>query len=142
MPYKIIDNVTSADVAVQITGDTIEELFSEAAGALAGIQIQNVDCLKEEEVVDFSLQPNRLNDLFFEFFGELIFLKDARGLICKRAEVHFVRRMYKNSLSGRLFCGKITPSCVPIVDVKGVSLHGFKMFISRGKYVANVVFDV
>jgi SHS2 domain-containing protein len=81
--------------------------------------------------------------LLFRFLGELVYLKDARGLLLRAAGVRIRTERGGYALSAEMSGEEIDPERHRmIVDVKAVTLHRLKVEERNGVWTATVVVDV
>lgn len=143
MDYEIVDNITSADIAVSVKGKSLNEIFVKAGNALVSEMTDSPDKIRDIELRRDVISNPDLELLLFNFLNEILFYKDGEGLILKPAaaeiELQGSEYLCRYTLSGE----KITESiCGFRVDVKGVSLHGLEIIKTDDLYTASVVFDV
>jgi len=128
MDYEIIDNITSADIAVAVTGENLNELFMKGGIALVSEMTDDPGKIMEKEIRSGSLSHHELDLLFFQFLNEILFYKDAEGVILKpinveiesEGGVYICRYLFSGELINKSLCGFR-------VDIKGVSLHHLKI---------------
>ena len=142
MDYEILHNITSADIAVSVTGDNLNDIFIKGGIALVSEMTDDPGKIMEKERRSGSLSHNELELLFFEFLNEILFYKDAEGLILKPINVEIETEGDK-FICRFLFSGeKIEESiCGFRVDIKGVSLHHLKIEKRDGFFRGIAVFD-
>jgi SHS2 domain-containing protein len=143
MDYEIRDNITSADIAVSVKGESLNEIFVKAGIALVSEMTDSPDKIRDMELREDVLTNPDLELLLFNFLNEILFFKDAEGLILKPAaaeiELQGSEYLCRYTLRGE----KISESiCGFRVDVKGISLHALEIVSSGTSYSATVVFDV
>jgi SHS2 domain-containing protein len=81
MPYQYRGDIAHADIAFDAWGETLEELFNEAAEATMQVMVENLTAVRPLETVAISLEEENEEMLLFDFLNELIFYKDARRLL-------------------------------------------------------------
>ena len=142
MDYEVLDNITSADIAVAVTGDNINELFMKGGIALVSEMTDYPGKIIEKVRRSGSLSHPELELLFFQFLNEILFYKDAEGVILKPINVGI-------ELSGGeytctyIFSGELINEslCGFRVDIKGVSLHHLRIEKRDGIFRGVAVFD-
>lgn len=144
MPFRYLDGMTTADVAFEAEGDSVEEVFSAAVDATEGIMTLDISAIKASEEHSVALAGAALDILLFDFLNELIFLKDAKGLLVRvktisiesGASVFNLKAMFAGERMDR---SRHTPG----VDVKAVTLHRLSVKkTDEGVWKATVVLDV
>jgi SHS2 domain-containing protein len=143
MPFEIIDEFTSADVAFKASGKDIEELFVSAAGALLSIMLENPNIVSKDIKKRIDLKNSELDLLLYEFLQELIFYKDSELLllvpesitISKSADVY----LFSCDLAGE----KIKREKHHFnVDAKAITMHKLKIEKQGDSWIATVIVDV
>ena len=81
MPFEYRGDIAHADIAFNAWGDTLEELFREAARATMQVMVENLEEVRPAQTVELELEQENEEMLLFDFLNELIFYKDARRLI-------------------------------------------------------------
>jgi SHS2 domain-containing protein len=143
MDYEILDNITCADIAVSVKGESLNEIFVKAGIALVSEMTDFPVKIRDMELREDVLTNPDLELLLFNFLNEMLVYKDGEGLILKpvKAEIELQDSEYlcRYTLRGE----KISESrCGFRVDVKGISLHALKITHSGNSYSTTVVFDV
>jgi len=77
MPFREMDH--TADLAFEIEGGTLEELFQEAARALVGVLIRHPETIRPQKHREVHCQEPTLEDALHCLLSEIIFLLDAYG---------------------------------------------------------------
>ena len=81
--YKILEDVAIADIAFEIYGKDLNELFENAALAIfeETANLKNVD---EKENKKIKIKSDKIEDLLYDFLSEILFSarysKSANGL--------------------------------------------------------------
>ena len=83
--FKFID-ITTADVAFEAYGKTLEELFENAALAMFEVMV-NTKKVKPKEKREIIVQGEDLKALLFEWLNELLFYYGAEGLVFSKFKV-------------------------------------------------------
>ena len=118
MTFRQIDDITSADIALEISADSDGALFVEAGAALRSVMLHS-------------------------FMDELLFYKDSDGLLVtpRSAEVDC------DDSGARVRCHALAEKIDHafhrfIVDVKAVTMHRFSVRHEGDRWTATVVLDV
>jgi SHS2 domain-containing protein len=143
MPFRYLEDIATADVAFEATGETIEEMFLAAAQATIGVMVEDPKDVTGDDEISFHLEAEELEMLLFDFLQEIIFLKDARRLL---ALVHSVTIDPESSpihLTVRCRCETLLSHRHRLLtDVKAVTLHRFGIRRDDRGWTATVVLDV
>lgn len=144
MSFRYLDGMTIADVAFEAEGKSVEELFSAAVDATEGVMTQDISAIAPSEEVVIALANSDLDLLLADFLNELIFLKDARGLLLRVKTISIESGASVFNLKAVVTGERIVVSRHALgVDVKAVTLHGLSVKkIAEGVWKATVVLDV
>jgi len=143
MPYRYLEEVGIADIAFEVTGRDLPELFSDAADATTNVMIDNVEAIQPRRTRQIELSNDKLDMLLFDLLQELIFLKDAERLLLRirvvqideRDEIYFV----KATAEGETLDAERHHQRA---DVKAVTLHDFSVERTEDGWKARVLLDI
>ena len=143
MPFRFVDEISTADVAFEAWGATLEELFISAAAALLATMTAAPEQVMRREELTFRLEDEELDLLLLSFLQELIFCKDAGRLLLHADRVQIVERERIFHLESLVSGEQINAGrhCL-LVDVKAVTLHRLQLQFENGLWRAVVVLDV
>jgi SHS2 domain-containing protein len=140
MGYRVIDH--TADLGIEIEADSVDELFGEAALALA-------DCVTEVAAIEargrreLQVVSNDLESLLVDWLSELLFVFETKGELYSAAdaEVSRTERGWRvvASVRGEVFDGERHLLKVP---VKAVTYHGLEVVEHEGEWRARVILDI
>jgi SHS2 domain-containing protein len=143
MPFRFVDELSMADVAIEAWGTTLEELFISAAAALLATMTAAPEQVLRREGRAFRLEHAELDLLLLLFLEELIFCKDARRLLLHADRVEIAEREGLFHLEARVSGEQIDAGRHSLlVDVKAVTLHRLQLQFGDGLWRAVVVLDV
>ncbi len=143
MDYEIIEGITQADTAVRVRGSSLDEIFFKGAGALISEMVENPGDIKRIVVREGSVSAADSELLYCGFLNEILFFKDAEGLLLLPESVDIKETGDGYTCSFRLSGEKIIRDRHQFrVDVKAVTLHGLKIYSDGKSLVAESVFDV
>ncbi|MEM3030798.1 MAG: archease [Candidatus Micrarchaeia archaeon] len=142
MPFKYLEGFTVADVAFQASGKTLPELFSSAAAATESVMAK-LETIKPRVSRTIRLGRPSLDELLYAFLSELVFLKDAKGLIFSGFKVKIKEERGKWLLEATARGEKLDPQKhALLMDVKAVTMHKFELKRTRAGWTARVILDV
>ena len=146
MPYRYLDDLTVADVAFEARGSSLEELFTAAWEATLQVMIENPNSLGKVESRNIALVESSLDLLLHNFLQELIYYKDADGLLL-RIEDCRIRWVEGRSKFARLDArgrGQTIDAKIHRLgtDVKAVTFYRFDLARENREWRATVVLDV
>ena len=150
LSYQYLDDVAISDLAFEARGDTPKEMFEAAARALteAMADIKQVRPRVEKTI---RLTHEAMDQLLFDWLAELIYLKDAEGLLFSQFQVDLSAVPAQAGLTaptawrlvGNVRGESIDPKRHSLhLDVKAVTYHLFEVAQKDGQWVARVVLDI
>lgn len=81
--FIFLDDIATADVAIESRGDTLEELFSASARATFDVMVDAGD-VQPEVKKTLRLENSEIDGLLFDWLAEIIYLKDLEAMVfCK-----------------------------------------------------------
>jgi len=143
MRYRIINGVATADIAYEVYGETLKEIFENAAWAVTQTMVEPAT-IHSIQNFKFQIADSQIDDLLFDFLNELIFLKDARQMLFSRFGIKLTKldaRRYQldaNFWGEKIDIKKHKLKC----DVKAVTRHKFFLKKAKGKYITQIVLDI
>ena len=138
--YKFIDH--TADIAVELKGDSLEELF--IAGAKAWL-VSVTDDIKSEanDLLDIDLSAVSKEELLVTFLNELNFLLITKKWLCLSIQsIKIVDDSEGWGLSAELSGIKIENDLQLKQEIKSVTYHQMEIVEMNGNYSTRVVFDI
>jgi len=142
MGYKLLDEITSADIAFESSGKNLTSLFKVSAIALMRIQIENVQDIKQRINREIILEDSNIDSLLFKFLNEIVFLKDKDRFIFNHINLNLRFRNGIYHLKCKLLGDRINKKIKQIVDIKAISMHKFRIKKRGNIYYATIVIDV
>ncbi len=139
----MLEELTLADVAFRAEEDTLEELFRTAWRATLELMLPDPSTLRQAERRGIALANPAVDLLLFDFLGELIYYKDAEGLLLdlRRLSVQGEPDGYR--LEAEAAGEAVDPARHALgVDVKAVTLHHLAVERTAKGWQATVVLDV
>jgi len=139
--YAFVEGIAIADCAMDVEGESLDDLFATAARAVADVMVAPATVARDvERRVDLAAPSVDL--LLYDWLSELIFLKDTEEAVFPGVEVR-VTRGEPCRLSARLEGGVIDRERTETrADVKAVTFHQFTVEPSAGGWRARVVLDI
>ena len=143
MNFEFIDDIAIADVAFRARGATLEEVFQAAAAATANVMVCDLESIARIEVRQVELRETRLDMLLFDFLQEIIFYKDAEGLLLLPDEMEMGEEGEEKFLRARLSGEFLDMERHPLnADVKAVTMHRFSLHQGPEGWQAEVILDI
>ena len=141
MAFRFLEKIALADAAFEITGKNVTELFQSGADALIELTA-NPKTVKPKIKKEIKLENENVEQLFFDFLQELVFLKDAEGVVFHDAKVIVEKnKVYK--LKATVTADRADPKKQELHnDVKAVTMHKFKVEQTKKGWKAFVIADI
>ena len=137
IPVPFIELDHTADILMHVWGETTEDLFSEAAGALFSIMFPS--CKPGDAHQTFTLSADTHEALLGEFLSEILYYAEVECEGYTSAEVKIEGFSLEARLSGEPF----DPAChTGGTEVKGISRSGMKIEKTKRGYETDILFDV
>jgi SHS2 domain-containing protein len=137
MSYKFLEH--TADVKFRAEGSTLEEMFSEAAKALAETIRGNIPILEKRDEV-FEVQGTDMESLLNKFLGEFLFFLDTKDFLM--STIKFIKIDKENFKVECIVSGDLGESYKFTNDVKAVTFNELFVKEQDGKFTCQVVLDV
>lgn len=143
MGFKILEDITLSDTAVECDGRDLPELFMAGANALVTVIIDDPGTLMRHERRIITLENGDIDQLLYAFLNELLYYKDAESLILVPEEI----TIEKHDAQYCLWCSAAGETADQKkhsfnVDVKAVTFHKFNVKYKNNIWCATIVFDV
>jgi SHS2 domain-containing protein len=141
MPYRYLEELSSADAAFEATGSTLEELFSDAAIATFEV-MADTNTVKQLLTLEIELENESVDWLLIDWLSELVFLKDTETILFSVFDVN-IRKNDVYILKATAKGEKIDREKHSLrSDVKAVTYHMFKVTKKGDNWTARVVLDI
>jgi SHS2 domain-containing protein len=140
--FRFLDDIALADLAFEAEGDSVQELFREATRAL-------LETLADPETVAKSWEARITKteddpaDLLFEWLSDIVYWKDAAGVVFHDAELSVRQEGSVWTLEAVLRGAAVDQTQQTLHnDVKGVTKHLYEVKQEGTRWYARVVVDV
>jgi SHS2 domain-containing protein len=132
----------TSDVSFEAHGETLEALFGAAAEALLAATLANPADVAPTERAPIRIVEPDLELLLLGFLNELVFLRDARGLLLRAGPLR-IEHDGEARLEGELRGERIDRARHRLeADVKAATAHGLAVARSGAGWRASVTLDV
>lgn len=139
--YEFVEGATS-DVTFVARGAGAGALFANAAAALLAVTVEDPAGVRPLRTLELALEEPDLELLLLRFLDELIYRRDAEGLLL-RAERLQVSPGPPARLAGALVGEPLDPARHrPGSEVKAATAHGLRVARRDGGWEARVTLDV
>lgn len=140
--FKVLEKVATADIAFEAYGRNLNELFENSALAVTSV-MADIKTLSARVKHTLALKNQDIERLLFDFLNELVFLKDADGMLFKTFDVSVIEKNKAFTLNAVLSGEPLNPEKHDLkIDVKAITMHMFKIEKKKGRYIATVVPDI
>jgi len=134
----IIDDKNIADVKIEIVSNSLEELFDRCLAAFNLILIDKEPKTRPKKI-NLKINGKNLDQIVFNFFEQLIFLKDVNHWLIKKAKI---KERLKNQIVFEMEYQKIDRQTVIKGDIKALTHHQFQVKKIGKRYLVILVFDL
>ena len=143
MGYRFLEGLTRADVAFRAEGADLPGLFRAAWQATLELMLPSTSALEARERRRIALANPELEMLLFDFLGELVYHKDAEGLLLRLESLAVESSPGGYRLEAEAAGEAADPARHELgVDVKAVTLHRFAVERTPEGWAATVILDV
>lgn len=135
--YTIIDH--TADIGIDVFGDTLQDLFSNAGFALFDIitDLSTVECKVKHSLNIVGVDKEQL---LVNWLSELLFLHDVKNLLFKNFYVNQLSDYQLTAdVSGEAFDEK---RHIIKTEVKAVTYHSLSIIQKDQQWKARIIFDL
>lgn len=140
--FHFRDDIAIADLAFEVQGDSVEELFHGATQALLETLADpsTVATVWDRRMTRVSGDPS---ELLFEWLSDIVYWKDAAGVVFHDADLSVVQEGASWKLGAKLRGAPVDPGSQTLRnDVKGVTKHLYEVKQKGARWYALVVVDV
>ncbi|MFC1671270.1 archease [Spirochaetota bacterium] len=143
MGFEIIDEITMADIAFRAYGNNLEELFISGAGAIMHILLESPHEITGDKSLDFQIDEENIEFLYFEFLQKIIYYKDAHLILLLPEKISIEKKPTGYCLLYKGKGEKINKNKHKFkTDIKAVTMHNLKIGKHDEIWIATTVVDV
>ncbi|MDP6923428.1 MAG: archease [Candidatus Scalindua sp.] len=139
--YIFLDDIATADVAIESRGDTLEELFT--ASAMATFEVMADTCsIQPETKKTLQLENSEVDGLLFDWLAEIIYLKDSESMLFGKYNLKITKDT-NYQLDAEIRDEEINQSKHDLrCDVKAITFHLFEVYQKDGKWISRFILDI
>jgi len=140
--FRFLEEIALADIAFEAEGESVEEVFRGATQALLESMANPATVSREWEraIERTDVDPSAL---LFDWLSEVVYWKDAAGVVFREAPLTLMREGDVWLLRARLIGASVDLQTQELhADVKGVTKHLYELKQTGGCWKVNVVLDV
>ncbi len=135
--YEFFDH--TADIGLRIRANDLDELFSEAAGALFSIIVANLETVKTVEQKTFEIEGDDHENLLHDWLAELLYTFHTEHRVFSQFEVHLADDKLTATAGGE----KIDETRHELdAEIKAITYHGLKVERQTDGWLAEVIVDI
>jgi len=143
MSYRYLEDIATADVAFEATGADLPDVFRSAAAAAMGVMVEDLATIRPQTEVSVEFSGADLDMLLFDLLNELVYYKDAKGLLLVVGSISVDCGQKAYALKATLKGEKIDRARHRLkADVKAVTLHRLSLVRVGPLWRATVVLDI
>ena len=134
-PYKYIEH--TADLGIEVFGNTLTELFINIGRAIFETQI--IGNVKAHTQITIKSESETIEDLFIDWCRELLYHFSVHGFIPKKYTLSFENTSLVARLSGDVYDPKRHKAKL---EIKNPTYHNLQIEKTKAGYHATIIFDV
>lgn len=143
-PFELVDEVATADAELRAWGPDLDEVFRAAGDATMNVMVRELGTIRPRERRQVALDHEAADLLLLGFLQELVYYKDAEGLMLRPERVEVARdeagRYHvQAALAGEPFDPERHEQGA---DVKAVTLHRFSLERTQEGWAAYAILDI
>jgi SHS2 domain-containing protein len=141
--YRYLDDLATADIAFEATGEDVEQVFVAAAEATMNVMVEELQSIEARVERIIEKEDAELDMLLFDMLQEIVYYKDAEQLLLRVRELAITEREGAYLLRARAVGERLDPRRHERrADVKAVTLHRFSLQSADGLWKALVILDI
>lgn len=140
--FRFLEDIAMADIGFEAEGESVEEMFRAATQALIETMANpsTVSGGWERAIERNDVDPEAL---LFEWLSEVVYWKDAAGVVFREAPLTLTQDGEVWLLRARLIGAPVNHLTQELqADVKGVTKHLYDLKQTGGRWKVRVVLDV
>lgn len=140
--FRFLEEIALADIGFEAEGESVEDVFRGATQALLESMANPVTVSREWER-SIERTDVDLSSLLFEWLSDMVYWKDAAGVVYREAPLTLTREGEGWLLRARLIGATVNQQTQELhADVKGVTKHLYELKQTGDRWKARVVLDV
>jgi len=140
--FQFLEEIALSDIAFEAEGESVEEVFRGATQAILETMANptTVSGGWERAIERSDVDPSAL---LFDWLSEVVYWKDAAGVVFREAPLTLMREGDVWLLRARLIGAPVDQQAQELhADVKGVTKHLYELKQTGGCWKVTVVLDV
>jgi SHS2 domain-containing protein len=142
MPFRFLEGMATADIAVEATGKNIQDAFAQAALAMFEVQT-NTKKIKPTIMKEVKLKSEDKQSLLFDWLSKLLYLRDIQKMFYSKFDVKIKKADGGFELDALIYGERIDAREHELkTEVKGISYTQMEIQEKKEKARIVVVLDV
>jgi SHS2 domain-containing protein len=143
VPYEYLEDSVTSDITLRAWGQDLDALFTAAADATTNAMVEALESISPTVTQPAFVTAEELDLLLLRLLEEIIFHKDADGLILRATDVHVEAVNHGHQVHAQLRGEPIDPHKHELLaDVKAVTVYGLRVEQTDAGWQAQVTLDV
>ncbi len=139
--FVFLDDIATADAAIEARGDTLEELFRASAMATFAVMV-DAGGVQPGIRKALYLENPEIDGLLFDWPAEIIYLKDSEFMVFSKFDLKITKDT-NYRLDADIFGEEINQSKHDLkCDVKAITYHLFNVYEKEGKWISRFILDL
>lgn len=140
--FRFLEEIALADIAFEAEGESVEEVFRGATQALLE-SMANPSTVSDDWERTIERSDMDPSALLFEWLSEMVYWKDAAGVVYREAALTLTQEGEVWLLQARLIGAPVDYQTQELhADVKGITKHLYELKQTGGRWKVRVVLDV
>ena len=140
--YRFLEDIALADIGFEAEGESVEEVFRGATQAILET-MANPSSVSGGWEREIERSDTDSSALLFDWLSEVVYWKDAAGVVFREAPLTLTREGDVWQLRARLIGASVDQQTQELhADVKGVTKHLYELKQTGGCWRVRVVLDV
>ncbi|MFH2036534.1 MAG: archease [Candidatus Zixiibacteriota bacterium] len=141
MPFKITDKYCPGDVGLTVSANSLENLFIDSGLGLMNI-MTDLEIVRKTKQININVKEDSLEDLYYAFLSELIYIKDADNFLFSGIELK-IDCPEEFHLNATIFGENIERDRHTLkTDIKAVTYYRFRIEEVEDRWESEVIFDL
>ncbi len=138
--FRYLEQIATADAAFEAYGESLPELFSNAAAAMFNVMVP-IELIAPTQEREVTVMADSAEELLFGWLAELIYLKDVHGELYSEFDVSIDGKSHTltATIRGEAISNHLANTHT---DVKAVTYHRLAIVKNEEGYTATVVLDL
>jgi SHS2 domain-containing protein len=139
--FKFLDH--TADIALEVSGSTLDELFLAALNGWKSAVIEPTDNKREESEIVIKLKESSIEELLITFLQEINYLFESKKVFPSDVNTIMLQSIGDEfSLVCKAVFVRVLREDFIKTEIKAVTFHQLEIRKSRDVYKTKIVFDI